>query len=84
MDFFHKDLGYVEALSKKDPNPSTLDGLVHLASELAIQIKSFDVACKNWNENLKIILDVHKYFLDKHTISVYPIDISVKKGESIK
>ena len=44
---------------KKDPNLSTIDGLVHLVVELAIQIKSLDVACENWDATLKIILDVH-------------------------
>ena len=47
MVIFHKELGYVETLMKKDPNLSTLDGLVHLVVELAIQIKSLDVACEN-------------------------------------
>ena len=70
MEILHKELGYVETLIKKDNNLSTLDGLVHLTSELAIQIKSLDVACDKWDATLKIILDVHKYFLDKHTISV--------------
>ena len=70
MEIMHKELGYVETLLKKDPNFSTLDGLVHLTSEISIQIKSLDVACENWDVALKIILDVHKYFLGKHTISV--------------
>ena len=47
---------------KKDSNLSTLDNLVHLAVELAIQIKSLDVACENWDATPKIILEVHKYF----------------------
>ena len=55
---------------KKDPNLSTLDSIVHLAAKLAIQIKSLHVACENWDATLKIILEVHKTFLDKHTISV--------------
>ena len=70
MEILHKELGYVETLMKKDPNISTLDGLVHLAAEMAIQIKSLEVACDNWDVSLKIILEVHKSFLDKHTISV--------------
>ena len=70
MEIFHKELGYVETLLKKDPNLSTLDGLVHLAAKFSIQIKSLDVACKNWDAALKIILEVHKSFLDKHTIRV--------------
>ena len=70
MEILHKELGYVETLMKKDPNLSTLDGLVHLVVELAIQIKSLDVACENWDVARKIILEVHKSFLDKHIISV--------------
>ena len=70
MDIFYKELGYVENLMKKDPNLSTLDGLVHVATELAIEIKSLDVACENWDATLKIILEVHKSFLNKHIISV--------------
>ena len=70
MEILNKELGSSKTLLKKDPNLSTLDGLVHLAVELAIQIKSLDVVCDNWNVALKIIFDVHKSFLDKHTISV--------------
>lgn len=70
MEILHKELGYVETLLKKDPNLSTLDDLVHLVVKLAIWIKSLDVACDNWDVALKMILDVHKSFLDKHTISV--------------
>ena len=47
MEIMLKELGYAETLLKKDPNLSTLDGLVHLDAELAIQIKSLDVACDN-------------------------------------
>ena len=70
IEILHKDLGYAETFMKKDPNISTLDGLVHLAVELAIQIKSLDVACENWDATLKIIMEVHKTFLDKYTISI--------------
>ena len=66
MEILHKELGYVENLPKKDLNLSTLDGLVQLVVDLIIQIKSLDVACDNWDASLKIILDVHKSFLDKH------------------
>ena len=55
---------------KKYPDPSTLDGLVHLVAKLAIQIKSLEVACDYWDVALKIILEVHKYFLDKYTFRV--------------
>ena len=70
IEILYKQLNYAKKLMKKDPNLSTLDGLVHLATELAIQIKSLDVACENWDVSLKIILEVHKSFLDKHIISV--------------
>ena len=70
MEIFHNELGYAETLMKKGLNLSTLDGLVHLVAKLAIQIKSLHVACENWDAPLKIILEVHKSFLDKHTISV--------------
>ena len=60
----------MQTLMKNDPNLSTLDGLVHLATNLAIQIKSLKVACDNWDVTLKLILEVHKSFMDKHTISV--------------
>ena len=70
MEIFLKELGHAETLMKKDPNLSTLDGLFHLAIELSIQINSLDVVCDNWDVALKMTLDVHKSFLDKHTISV--------------
>lgn len=54
MEILHKELGYAETLMKKVPNISTLDDLVHLALELAIQMKSLDVACQNWEECIKI------------------------------
>ena len=47
MEILHKELGYAKTLLKKDLNLSTLDGLVHLAVELPIQLKSLDVACDN-------------------------------------
>ena len=47
MEILHKELGYAETLMKKDPNLSTLDGLVHLAIDIAIQIKLLDVACES-------------------------------------
>ena len=56
MEIIHKELGFEETFLKKDPNLSTLDGLVHLAVELAIQIKSMDVACDNWDATLKTII----------------------------
>ena len=47
MEILHKELGYAKTLLKKDPNISTLDGLVHLAIEISIQIKSLDVTLDN-------------------------------------
>ena len=70
MKILHKELGYAKTLMKKDPNLSTLDGLVHLSAKSAIQIKSLEVACDNWDATLKIILEVNKYFLDKYIIIV--------------
>ena len=70
MEILHKELGYIENIMKKDSNISTLDGPIHLATKLSIQIKSLEVACDNWDATLKIILEVHKSFLEKHTISV--------------
>ena len=70
MEILQKELAYVETLMKKDPNLSTLDGLVHLAVEIAIQLKSLNVALDNWDATLKHIMLVHKNFLDKYTVSV--------------
>ena len=70
MEILHKELGYGETLLKKDPNISTLDGLVSLSTKLAIQIKSLDVACDNKDASLKTLMDVHNFFLEKHTIGV--------------
>ena len=47
MEILQKELAYVEIVLKKDPNLSTLDGLVHLAAKTTIQIKSLEVAIKN-------------------------------------
>ena len=69
MEILNKGLGYAKSLIKKDPNHFTLDGLVHLAAELEIQLKSLDIACDNWDVSLKIIMEVHKTFLNKYTIS---------------
>ena len=70
MEILYKELGHAKTLLKKDPNLSTLDGLLHLAIKLTIQIKSLDAAYENQDATIKIILDVHKYFLEKYTISV--------------
>ena len=68
---------------KKDPNLSTLDGLVHLAVETTIQIKSLEVALQNWDTTLRIVMEVKKSFLEKYS-EYRPLDISVKKGEKMK
>ena len=44
MEILQKELAYVENVLKKGPNLSTLEGLVHLAVETTIQIKSLEVA----------------------------------------
>ena len=60
---------YVEIVLKKDPNLSTLDGLIDLAAELTIQHRSLDIALNNWDAALKILLQVNKTFLAKHDIT---------------
>ena len=73
MEVLHKELAFVETLMKKDPHLSTCESLVNLASEIAIQIKSLEVMCDNFYVALKLIMEVHKLFLDKHTICVPPM-----------
>ena len=70
MEILQKELAYSETLMKKDPNLSTLDGLVHLVVEIAIQLKSLYVALDNWDVALKHIMVVHKTFLEKYIVSV--------------
>ena len=70
MEILHNELRYAKTLLKKDPNIYTLNGLVNLADDFAIQIKSLDVACDNWDVALKIIMEAHKLFLDKYIVSV--------------
>ena len=65
MEILHKELGYAKTLMKKDLDLSLLDGLVHLATKQAIQIKSLEVTGDNWDVALTIILEVHKSFLEK-------------------
>ena len=48
MEILKKELAYAKTFLKKDPNLSTSDGLVHLAAETTIQLKSLDVALDNW------------------------------------
>ena len=47
MGILQKELSYAENVLKKDSNISTLDGLVHLATEITIQIKSLEVTLQN-------------------------------------
>ena len=47
MEILQKELAYAENVLKKDPNLSTLDGLVHLVVETTVQIKSIEVAIQN-------------------------------------
>ena len=65
MEIFQKELAHAKTLLKKDPNLSTLDDLVHLATETAIQLKSLDVALDNWDSALKHITVLYKRILDK-------------------
>ena len=64
-EILQKELAYAKTLLKKDPNLSTLDGLVHLVAETTIQVKSLDVALDNWDAALRHIMVLHKIFLDK-------------------
>ena len=66
MEIFQQELAYAKTLLKKDPNLSTLEGLVHLAAETTIQLKSLDVALDNWYGALKHVMALHKPFLDKY------------------
>ena len=62
MEVLHKELAYAENILKKDPNLSTLEGLVHLAEETAIQLKALEIDLDNWDAALKIIMEVNKTF----------------------
>ena len=70
MEILYKKLAFIETLLKKDLDISTHDELFHLATKLAIQIKSMEVACDNLDATLKIMLQVHKSFLEKYTLIV--------------
>ena len=69
LELLHKEQTYAENVLKKDPNLSTLDGLVHLAAETAIQHKSLEIALTNWDAALKMIMEVNSTFLAKHGIT---------------
>lgn len=47
LEVLHKEQAYAKIVLKKESNLSTLDGLVHLAHETAIQHKSLDIALEN-------------------------------------
>ena len=68
MEVLHKELAYVENVLKKDPNISTLEGLVHLVVEIVIHLKALEIALDNWDSTLKI-MEVNKSFLAKYSIT---------------
>ena len=47
MEVLHKEMAYAENFLKKDPNLSTLEGLVHLAIETTIQLKALEITLDN-------------------------------------
>ena len=69
MEILHKKQAYVENVIKKDPNLSTLDGLVHLAAETTIQHKSLEIALNNWDASLRMIMEVNQTFLAKYGLN---------------
>ena len=69
LEILHKEQTYVETIIKKDPNLSTLDGLVHLAAETTIQYKSLEIALNNWDASLRMIMEVNKTFLAKYGLN---------------
>lgn len=69
LEVLHKEQVYTEIVLKKDPNLSTLDGLIHLATKTTIQHKSLDIALENWDIALKIIMEVNSNFLAKYGIT---------------
>ena len=66
IEILHKELAYAKTLLKKDPNLSTLDDLIQLATKITIQLKSLDVALENEDVSLRHIIVLHKIFLDKY------------------
>ena len=73
MEILQRELAYAETVLKNDPNLSTVDGLVHLAAETTIQIKSLDVAIENWDAALKIVMEVNKTFLANTQLVYRPL-----------
>lgn len=81
LEVLHKEQVYAKIVLKKDPNFSTLDGLVHLAAKTAIQKKSLDIALENWDATLKMIMEVNSNFLAKYGITPQnPLTLVSKKG----
>ena len=70
LEILHKEKIYAKIVLKKDPNISTYEGLVDLATMLAIQHKSLDISLNNWDAALKILLELNKTFLAKHGITI--------------
>ena len=69
VEILHKEQAYVENVLKKDPNLSTLDGLVHLAAETAIQHKSLKITLISWDVALRMIVEVNSTFLEKYGLN---------------
>ena len=69
LEVLHKEQAYAKTILKKDPNLSTLDGIVHLATETAIQHKSLEIALHNWDVALKMIMEVNSAFLAKYGLN---------------
>ena len=69
LEVLQKEQVYVEIILKKDPNLSTLDGLVHLATNTTIQRKSLEISLENWDVALKMIMEVNSTFLAKYGIT---------------
>ena len=69
LEVLHKEQAYAKTILKKDPNLSTIDGLVHLAIEISIQHKSQDIAMENWDTTLEILMEVNSNFLAKYGIT---------------
>ena len=69
LEVLQKEKMYADIVLKKDLNLSTHEGLVDLVVELAIQHNSLDVALNDWDEAMKILLEVNKTFLAKHNIT---------------
>ena len=68
MEVLHKEYAYVENVLQKDPNLSTSNDIVHLATETKIQLKALEIALDNRDVALKIILEINKTFLAKYSI----------------